>query len=332
MAVALSDGARCVGVAGKGVVEVLNSSGAPMWSWNYGAINRFITPGALAISPGCDKIALAGDSGYKYVWFADRKSHARGVPVVGTPLSLAFDRSGQLVAVGTGASTMFLFTSAGSLKWKVPLQKTGYCLVTGMSFSKDNRFILIRNGCAGVVSLDGAVIWTRWDDGMNAAEDLQTFVAWWEPNHGPGIPILSVLDASGKELWSRYLGVLGGVISPSGDKISARLNVNQNPTERDYYADSASGQEAHLQVLSRDGTLLKNLPEEGTPIAFLPRGGRLVLRIQSAIEGVDLSGRFLFRIPVSVNVCSQILIAEDAGVIVVFRTITEPELRWYQTR
>src|SRR5271166_6360541 len=45
VAVALSESGHCVAVAGDGVLEVLSSSGQLMWSWKYGAINRFITPG-----------------------------------------------------------------------------------------------------------------------------------------------------------------------------------------------------------------------------------------------------------------------------------------------
>ena len=128
VAVALSESGRCVSVAGNGFVEVLDVAGKLMWSWNYGAINRFITSGVLAISPACDSIALAGDSSYKYVWFADRRGRATPVYFTTTPLSVVFDHSGNLVAVGTGGCDILLFTKAGQLRWKTILNH-GYGVV-----------------------------------------------------------------------------------------------------------------------------------------------------------------------------------------------------------
>jgi len=327
VAVALSESGHCVAVAGDGVLEVLSSSGQLMWSWKYGAINRFITPGALAVSPPCDAIALAGDSSYKYIWFANRRGSAKSAHITSTPLGVAFDHRGELVAAGTGGRDVLLFTASGELKWKRILQEGACCLVGRLSFSEDNRFLLIREGGSGVLRLDGTVVWIAGDDAMNTARDLQTFVAWWQPSHGPGIGHIKCLDASGKELWSEYASIPGAAISSRGDKIIARVNLNQSPTEHNYNDDE---HETSLQVFSRDGTILKTLPQNATPISISSDEQRVVIRTESALQAIDLDGKVLSDIPINPHVYNHILIGGDTSVIVIFRAIVAPQLQWYK--
>ena len=161
-----------------------------------------------------------------------------------------------------------------------------------MSFSEDNRFIVIREGETGLLRADGTLVWVAGNEAMSAARDLQTFVAWWEPSHGPGDGRVSSLDAAGKVLWTSNTSVAGAVISPAGDKIVARLNIDQSPRE----ADDNDPRETSLQVLSRDGSVRKTLPADGIPVSISPDGNRVILRTESALQAIRLDGTRLFEI------------------------------------
>jgi hypothetical protein len=183
VSLAISENARCAAIAGDGEVEVLDAAGQSLWKWTYHKLNRFIVAGPLAVSPNCDAIALAGDSGYKKVWLADQRGRAIPLTISSTPLGVAFDRHGELLAVGTGGSSILLFNKAGKQLWKRTFEPR-CCLPDLMSFSDDNRYILIRDGGSGLLRTDGSVVWTGMSNGMNASRDLHTFVTWDEPNHG----------------------------------------------------------------------------------------------------------------------------------------------------
>ena len=166
VSLALSDGARCTAIAGGGEVEVLDAAGHSLWKWNYRATNRFIVAGPVAVSPGCDAIALAGDSGYKKVWLADLSGRAMPLTISSTPLGVAFDRRGELLAVGTGGGSILLFGKTGKLLWKRTFVPPCY-LPEQMSFSSDNRYLLIRAGGSGVLRTDGSVVFggaSWWND------------------------------------------------------------------------------------------------------------------------------------------------------------------------
>ena len=57
----------------------------------------------MALSPSCERVAMAGDSGYRYVWVAGRDTEGKVHQTVGTPLAVAFDLSGDYLAISTGA-------------------------------------------------------------------------------------------------------------------------------------------------------------------------------------------------------------------------------------
>jgi len=97
---------RCILFAGNGAIQVVLPSGETMWSWPYSKISRYINPRAVAVSHDCEAIALVGDAIYKYVWIAPRAGKAVSIPIAVTPTEAAFDRTGQLVAIGTYGGTL----------------------------------------------------------------------------------------------------------------------------------------------------------------------------------------------------------------------------------
>lgn len=321
VSVALSENGHCAAVAGAGTLEVLDSSGQLMWRWDYGKTNRLITPRKLAVAPSCNTIAMAGSPSYRYTWFADRQGHRVFVHTTSTPLGVAFDHKSQLVAIGTGGGDVLLLARNGRLKWKIALED-GSCCADHLSFSSDNRSILFYSG---VLRLDGSVLWTTRDWGVLASKDLQTFVAWGGPNHGPGIGYVRALDASGNQMWSKWAS--GAVISPSGDKIVAGINVNQNPTDEDGF----KYQTTTLQVLSRNGDVLKTLPvQDAGKFAISPDGKRVLVETESGIEGLDLNGNHLFEILLGRN---NVLVSDDFSVILVYRLSgQDTQLQWYNLR
>jgi hypothetical protein len=339
MSVAAAMNGKCVAIAGSGAVEVLDNSGLPSWRWEYGQTNRFIkpgekfgyiTPGGVAVSPTCDTVAIVGYAGYPYVWIGDRGGRRISIHTTSTPLSVGFDRRGEQIAIGTGGRDVFLYSTTGELKWKTTLQQW-CCVVRRLSFSKDNRSIVVHDWGVAVLRVDGSIAWASMRNGMNAADDLQTFVAWWEPNHGPGIGRVFGLDDSGHELWSKFTSSTGGVISPDGSRIIVRVNQNQQPTEEDGF--NAGEQQSSLQVLSRKGELVATLPSvKGAPIAISPDGSRILLSTETGVLEMNLTGKRLFEIPVERSDSTRTIVADDFSGFLIVRRTRDVQLQWYSLK
>ncbi len=306
-----SDDGNCIAIAGNGEAQVISNQGRTLWKWNYGAINRIIVAGSLAVAPGCDAIALGGDSSYKYVWIADKSGHAIPIHLASTPLGLAFDRTGQSLAVGTGAWAIYLYSRTGQLFWRRK-PDAPCCLADGFSFSRDNTFLMVRSGGSGVLRMDGSVVWTLGAWGMNAAADLRTFVVWLGPNHGGGPAMVAALDATGRELWSEMSDDPGAVITPSGDKIIARVNIDQEPPNGEVYEPRNTA----LRAIARDGKELDGFPNlDGRPVAISPDGTRVLLETSKGLDAIDLNGNRLYSIAVNPGAYK---IAPDFSAVVVF--------------
>jgi hypothetical protein len=327
VSVAVADEGRCFAIAGGGEAEVLDKAGKSLWKWNYRAVSRLIVPGALALSPGCDAIALAGDSGYKYVWLAERQGRALPLPLnlSSTPLGVAFAHNGERIAIGTGSGLIALVTKGGKVLWK---RTVGVVLPEQMSFSADDQYVLIREGGAGVLRIDGSLLWSEGAFGMNASKDLRTFVSWSEPPHGPGAGNVTVLDGAGKEIWSRLSQDPGAVVVPAGDEVLARIAINQNPDEEALKEPLAT----RLQVLSREGAVVRDLPDlDGRPMAISPEGDRALIRTNAGYEVISLEGQRLAMLSVDPDAydMSTLVVPSDFSGILIFRSRTNPELRWY---
>lgn len=319
--IALSDNARCLGLAGGGEVDVLSSSGDVLWRWNYRTINRFVVAGPLAVSASCNAFALAGDSGYKNVWIVQRRGKAIPIHFSATPLGVTFDRRGQTVAVGTGGGSVHLFRLDGKLVWKG--QCGPVCFAAQLSFSKDNRYLLVHGWGTAVLNIDGSPALDIGGDGMDASPDLRTFVIWNDPHHGPGFGSVAAFDRSGKELWRKYSLGGSGLVFPSGDKILARLFIDQSRPEEEV----PDPRDTDIQILARDGTVLKSFEKlDGSPLAISPDEKRMLIDATSELDGIDADGQKLFVIPTP---GTTYLVAEDFSGVLVLNRRSDPQLSWY---
>jgi hypothetical protein len=329
--VALAPNARCVAIGHAGIVTVFDMSGAALWSWNFAKASRYIQPADLAVASSCDAVAIVGSSEYKYTWLARRRGGARALKTPSTPLSAAFDHRGEHLAIGTGGSDVHLFTVAGELKWKTTLEHW-CCVVNGLAFSDDDRFVLLTGWGIGVLRADGGIVWTGQDNEMAASRDLRTFVSWAQPPHGPGIGVTVVRDERGDMVWPgyKYTSTVGALVSRDGTRIAAWVNENQQPTEEDGYKDDHP---RALQVMSRQGEVLSTIPApRGELLAFSPRADRLLLKAPDRIVEVDTAGRISFLVLLNPNEFSQVLVAEDYSGLLVAQGQQNTRIQWFDLR
>jgi hypothetical protein len=312
--IALSSRGSCVAIVTADEVDVRDRAGHPVWKWNFKSTNRYIVASNVAVSPSCDMVAFNGDFSYRYTWIAHRDGRRIPLRSKATPLGLAISHRGNLVAVGTGGGDLSLYVADGRLRWKRVLMN-GYFIAADLSFSEDDGAIVVQRESA-IVSIDGDIKWANWLrwGNMHAARDLKTFVASWEPPHGPGIGHITALDQDGKALWSKFSSLPDTAISSSGERIASWVNENQKPTGEDgYHPDD---QEREFQILSRLGDVLKTLDIEGRPLAFSSDERHLLIMKPPDLSVIDLEGNHLWGIPVSDR--SVVVAAGNLKVILVY--------------
>jgi hypothetical protein len=322
-AAALAPNGHCVAVAGVGAVDVLDTKGKTLWTWEYGKVNKFIVAGALAVSPRCDAIALVGSSSYKYTWVVSRQGFRVPIQTTSTPLGIAFSHDGESIALGTGACDLLLLGKSGSLKWK-KVFKEGFCIFDELSFSADDKFILAQ---AGLVALDGTLLWST-NAWMAPASNLQTFVSWWVPNHGHATGRVSALAADGKVLWSRVAPGESAAISASGDIIAAPVYQKQQLTPEEW--DNVEDIPVEIQVISRSGELLNTLPVGGTQVlAMSPDGNRVLVRVPEFVEELNLNGDVLLKISDPQMSYSKVFVADDFSAALIWRRSMGNAVEWF---
>lgn len=325
-AAALAPNGRCVAVAGVGRVDVLDIKGQKLWTWEYGKVNKFIAAGALAVSPTCDEVALAGDSGYKYTWIVGRHGPTVPIQTTSTPLGIAFSHDGEFIALGTGGCDLLLIGKSGGLKWKKTYNQ-GRCIFGDLSFSPADKFIMLQAWSVGLITLDGATVWMGSGWGMAAARDAQTLVVWSSPNHGPQVGDVAAFNAGGKEMWSRVAPGNAAAISAAGDKIAAPVYEEHDFSPEDW--DKYQDQPVEIQIFSHSGETLKTLPVEGTEVlAMSPDGSRLLVRASDFIQELDGEGNMLLKIPNPQMSYSKVFVPDDFSGALVWRRVAPAIVEW----
>ena len=104
---------RCFVIAERGAIHVLTPSGEVAWRWNHSKINRLIDPQETAVSPDCDAIAITGSANYKIHVGRRPTGTSVAIATTSTPAEVAFDPTGQRIAIGTFAGTLQVHTRAG---------------------------------------------------------------------------------------------------------------------------------------------------------------------------------------------------------------------------
>jgi outer membrane protein assembly factor BamB len=152
---------RCVVISEKGAIHVVMPSGETAWSWPYRKVSRFFSARVAAVAPDCDAVAIPGSSTYKFTWIVERTGRSVAVQTAGTPLDVAFDRTGQVIAIGTGGATPLLYTRNGEQRWsrdfdseRVPLSDD----VNVLAKSSDGRVWLESATALDCLDEGGAVL------------------------------------------------------------------------------------------------------------------------------------------------------------------------------
>ena len=311
--VGVEENGRCSVLVDKGTIQVVSPSGNVAWSWPFRKISKFINPGAVAVSHDCGAIAFVGDASYKYAWVVQRSGRSASIAFQATPADVEFDRDGKLVTVGTYAGSLHLYSISGELQWT---RDTSAAIVNDLEFTDDNQRIVFKGwGGAGVVSVAGQVEWSSLANKLAAAKDLSTFIFSNEPNHGPGLPSITVTDHQRKGLWHRWAAI-AAFISATGDRVLARVDKVQEKAEADFFDGPHAGSD--VQLLSRDGTVIATFADYLAPLALADNGSRAWLRAADHVACVDDKGNVLARIEGEVR-SDSVNVSRDFAQVLIIR-------------
>ncbi|MDB5970777.1 MAG: hypothetical protein JWQ90_3227 [Hydrocarboniphaga sp.] len=205
-AVGAAPDGTCFAVVTREGVAVLDPTGQPRWSKPH--VNRWLATevGAVAASPGCRWVALAGGSGYRYVWFLNQRGMAYShAPVsVGSTTALAVNHRGDTLAVGTAAGHLFLMDPKGSMLKDIRFSER----LDGLVYSPDDTMLLASGGLltAGLLSAQGVPLWTRelgaWIT-ITPNNVWTRFLVVGMPGHGSDVGSLELVTREGKTLWEK---------------------------------------------------------------------------------------------------------------------------------
>jgi hypothetical protein len=234
----------CIAVATAQGLAVLEKTGKPVWERAW--VNRWLSAevGAIAVSPGCHWLAVAGSSGYRHVWFLGPggRSYAHARITHGTPTALTINHRGDTLAVGTGAGHLLLMDAQGAIRKDITFGHR----IDGLKYSADDALLLTTRGMApaGLLNADGVPLWTR-DLGVwitvYPTDDWSSFLVVGEPGHGSDLASLEVVTRAGKTTWERQ--VVGPKIemSPDGHSFVVATDYGpeklEDPEERKYYME-----------------------------------------------------------------------------------------------
>ncbi|MGH9386617.1 MAG: hypothetical protein ACRD2N_20285 [Vicinamibacterales bacterium] len=268
-----------IAVATGNAIKVMDVAGKSLWQWNLQETSRFLRPpgrsygfSSLAISPGCDVVVLAGDSGYKYVWAAHQSGKRAFLKTTGTPMHVAFDLRGRSVAVATAAGHGYLVSPLLITRWsgklrglpiRWPNQAPSSVGPKATEFTRHDVERLMSVPPWGYfvsdrVSEDGA--WRVMRNGpFRGAQQLTTFDVW-----GPqadGFHGRYDLDESRTPRWSKAMGCLEVEMARDGMFVIADGDPD-HPEHNMSRADTCLEQHPR-HVFDRDGKLVLTWPVDG---------------------------------------------------------------------
>jgi hypothetical protein len=284
----VSSSGRCVAIATVEEVRVVSAEGRDLWRWEYRATNRFVSVNRVAISPSCRFIVTVGDPSYRYMWIVHQDGRRRSTGTRATPIGIAISHDGALIALGTGANEVRIYTADGALKSRTRL--TAGCCANELIFSADDQNVFVTRLGTAAVSAAGQLKWSQWDFSMWAAPNGHTFVGFWEPPHGPGVPFFTVRDENGRALWSRFGGP--AITDRTGEVILGAVNDSQRPADQDPFNPNP----ATVTMLDRSGRLLATLPGPGEPIGISDDGLRILMR-SDRLSAVSRDGSVVWSVP-----------------------------------
>lgn len=196
----------CIVVATSQGIAVMDKDGTLEWERPH--VNRWLASGieAVAAAPDCRWLAVAGTSGYRYVWLMnhDGRAYAHLGSANATPTALAINHSGSRLAVGTANKRLLLVNSSGALYKTIDFGLG----VDGLEYSPDDTLLLTTNTLleAGLLSAEGRPLWTRALGAWNSVyrnDDWSRFMVVGLPGHGSDVGRLELVTREGKTVWQR---------------------------------------------------------------------------------------------------------------------------------
>jgi hypothetical protein len=235
------DGEYLAATTEKGVA-LLATSGQLLWEKDYSAISRWISypkyQGAippLVVVPKGQWMAVAGDSGYRYVWVLDKQGRKQWyVKTTGTPQALAVTRKGDLLAIGTAAGHICLVSPQGKVLGDIEVRGVvgglnwARQVMGGLAFSEDGTHLLITwgIGTVGLLSRAGKIMFAREPGGLTVmtlsmSRDLRWFLMVKKLSYSPLPERIELISQTGESLWEKELYGAEALISPDGSYIVA---------------------------------------------------------------------------------------------------------------
>jgi len=288
----LSAGEDCIVVTTDAGVSVLNVNGSLRWQRIFSGINPWMTATSAAAPAGCEWVAVVGDSSYKYVWVMERKGPIHFFRTQGTPEGVAVSHHGDRIAVGTADEHLYLLDPQAGLLFD---RESGYAY--SLAFSKTDSHLIVTYGRAGLYTRDGEPVWiAEVGDTLSASTELKWFLVSGQPNHGPGIGRIALLDQNGKVVWSREGNEPMGLIAPDGSSFVVTDRVCP-PPEVCYGENVVAG----FQVLRPDGNLISDRSWPDGHVFAIADDGRSFLQYaygkREGIYCLSPEGELLWQFP-----------------------------------
>jgi hypothetical protein len=224
-------------------VHVISTDGELLWSWNYSRSSRFLNPGSysgwpLAISPDCDRVAMGGDPGYKYVWVAGRDEEPRFIQTIGTPRVVAFALNDNDIAITTGAARGYLLSRTLETRWTGPLREfpvrwpeqvvSDRARASFAQFTRDSVDALLSIWAWGgqdSVSLDGQ--WRAYAAPPWANSDGWQMLHFYGPEGHAFHGRWESFKSAARPRWSKAIGCLNAEVTPDGEFVVATGDPRQ---------------------------------------------------------------------------------------------------------
>jgi hypothetical protein len=288
---AWSSNGTCVAVATESTVQVIDRAGRPLWQWRFRDASRFLRTNnlpnnALAVSPACDRVAIGGQSDYKYVWTANRRGRRAFFETIGTPLHIKFDLRGETIAVTTAAPRGYLLSPRLDLRWSgslgdLPVQWPGEAVKAGGgSASQFSR--------PDVEELFDVLSGFGRDDSIS--DDGQWRAAWSAPYRGaPGVGVLELWgpgadgykarfseNGTRQPRWTKPMGCPAAMITQDGMFVIATGDPD-HPQYEGFRENVCEAADLPTYVFDREGQTVLTWPsrenQDGLSEAVLARTG-----------------------------------------------------------
>jgi hypothetical protein len=338
---AWSSAANCVAVATNRTVHVFDSSGRPLWAWNYHETNRLIRPAkfhpGLAVSPTCDTVALAGETEYKFVWTAHRGGRHAFLKTIGTPWVVKFDLRGDSIAVSTAASFGYLLSPDLDVRWSGKLADLPVRWPSQAAVASSSRFAeFLREDAEALFDVP------PWGQGASdsVSDDGQWRAVWSEPYRGPGTAQLMLMGPGsdgyrgrsasierGQVRWTKAMGCPDAEVTLDGAFVVATGDPN-HPEYGPTGTPPCDGTPLPTYVFDRSGKTVLIWPPDGnrdelSEAVFARTGSQLKLRTHSSWD-VPLTPEEVRTLP---DTRRRLAYSPDQKMLLVTR---ERELRLYR--